>query len=86
MNNKSNTGGAQGGLGERRQATVIFTDLVGFTAFSEKYGEEAAYSLMQHISTLMADAIERQVERSGTLQVMELWRFLASPSLWKTRL
>ena len=32
--------------GERRQVTVLFADLVGFTAFSERSGEEAAFSLM----------------------------------------
>ena len=27
---------------ERRQVTVLFTDMVGFTSFSERAGEEAA--------------------------------------------
>ena len=30
---------------ERRQVTVLFTDMVGFTSFSERSGEEAAYTL-----------------------------------------
>jgi class 3 adenylate cyclase len=53
------------GFGERRQATALFADLVGFTAFSERSGEEAAYSLMQRISTLMTDAIH---EEGGTVR------------------
>ncbi len=52
-------------LGERRQATTLFADLVGFTAFSERSGEEAAYSLMQPISALMTDAIH---EEGGTVR------------------
>jgi class 3 adenylate cyclase len=51
--------------GERRQATVLFADLVGFTAFSERQGEEGAYSLMQGISELMTDAIH---SHSGTVK------------------
>jgi class 3 adenylate cyclase len=27
---------------ERRQVTVLLADMVGFTAFSERFGEEAA--------------------------------------------
>ena len=50
---------------ERRQVTVLFTDMVGFTAFSERSGEEAAYSLMQSLSKLMGDCIR---EQSGTVQ------------------
>ena len=53
------------GLGERRQATALFADLAGFTAFSERSGEEAAYSLMQRISALMTDAIH---EEGGTVR------------------
>ena len=46
--------------GERRLGTVLFADLVGFTAFSDRRGEEAAYSLMQRTSELMTAAIHAQ--------------------------
>ena len=39
---------------ERRQVTVLFTDMVGFTAFSERQGEEAAYTLRRSLSKLRA--------------------------------
>ena len=42
---------------ERRQVTVLFTDMVGFTSFSERAGEEAAFTLMQAITRLMEDAV-----------------------------
>ena len=45
---------------ERRQVTVLFADMVGFTAFSEKSGEEAAFTLMQSLSKLMEDAVHDQ--------------------------
>jgi class 3 adenylate cyclase len=45
---------------ERRYATVLFADLAGFTAFSERQGEEAAYSLMRHLLDLMTNAIRLQ--------------------------
>ena len=45
---------------ERRQVTVLFTDMVGFTTFSERSGEEAAFTLMQNLSKLMADAVREQ--------------------------
>jgi class 3 adenylate cyclase/tetratricopeptide (TPR) repeat protein len=45
---------------ERRQVTVLFTDMVGFTAFSEKSGEEAAFTLMRSLSKLMDDAVREQ--------------------------
>jgi class 3 adenylate cyclase len=44
---------------------VLFADLVGFTAFSDRRGEEAAYSLMQRICELMTDAIHAQ---AGTVK------------------
>ena len=44
--------------GERRQVTVLFADLVGFTAFSERSGEEAAYKLMQRIAKLLREAVQ----------------------------
>lgn len=44
--------------GDRRQVTVLFADLVGFTAFSERSGEEAAYKLMQRIAKLLREAVQ----------------------------
>jgi class 3 adenylate cyclase len=51
--------------GERRQVTVLFADLVGFTAFSERAGEEAAYRLMQYMTRCLRTAIE---EQGGTVK------------------
>ena len=45
---------------ERRQVTVLFTDMVGFTSFSERSGEEAAYTLMRNLSKLMGEAVREQ--------------------------
>jgi class 3 adenylate cyclase len=45
---------------ERRQVTVLFADMVGFTAFSERSGEEAAFTLMQSLAKLMEDAVREQ--------------------------
>src|SRR5262249_54925713 len=45
---------------ERRQVTVLFADMVGFTSFSERSGEEAAYTLMRSLSKLMDDAVREQ--------------------------
>ena len=45
---------------ERRQVTVLFADMVGFTSFSERSGEEAAYKLMRSLSKLMDEAVREQ--------------------------
>jgi class 3 adenylate cyclase len=45
---------------ERRQVTILFTDMVGFTTFSERSGEEAAFALMRSLSKLMDDAVREQ--------------------------
>jgi class 3 adenylate cyclase len=50
---------------ERRQVTVLFTDMVDFTAYSEREGEEAAFTLMRSLSKLMDDAVR---ERGGVVQ------------------
>lgn len=50
---------------ERRQVTVLFTDLVGFTTFSERAGEEAAFTLVQSLARLMEDAVS---EQNGVVQ------------------
>jgi class 3 adenylate cyclase len=45
---------------ERRQVTVLFTDMVSFTTFSERSGEEAAYTLMRSLSKLMGEGVREQ--------------------------
>jgi class 3 adenylate cyclase len=45
---------------ERRQVTVLFADMVGFTSFSEPSGEEAAFTLMRSLSKLMDEAMREQ--------------------------
>jgi class 3 adenylate cyclase len=49
-----------GAAGERRQVTVLFTDMVGFTTISERLGEEGTYALIQPIYELMAGAVKEQ--------------------------
>jgi class 3 adenylate cyclase len=46
--------------GERRQVTVLFADMVGFTSISERLGEEGTYALIQPIYELMAGAVREQ--------------------------
>jgi class 3 adenylate cyclase len=50
---------------ERRQVTVLFTDMVGFTAFSEAAGEEAAFRLMRDVAKLTGDVVR---EHGGAIQ------------------
>jgi class 3 adenylate cyclase len=45
---------------ERRQVTVLFADMVGFTAFSEQAGEEAAFTLMRNLAKAMDEAVREQ--------------------------
>ncbi|HZZ23822.1 MAG TPA: adenylate/guanylate cyclase domain-containing protein [Roseiarcus sp.] len=45
---------------ERRQVTIVFTDMAGFTTFSERSGEEAAFRLMQEVAKLTGDAVRRE--------------------------
>jgi SAM domain (Sterile alpha motif) len=63
------------GLGEYAQRFVEngvdlstlpdLTDMVGFTAFSERSGEEAAFTLMRSLSKLMGEAVREPNEYSG---------------------
>jgi class 3 adenylate cyclase/tetratricopeptide (TPR) repeat protein len=46
--------------GERRQVTVLFADVVGFTAFTARAGAEHAYALMQRVSGLLSAAVQEQ--------------------------
>lgn len=45
---------------ERRQVTIVFTDMAGFTTFSERSGEEAAFRLMQDVARLTGEAVRRE--------------------------
>ena len=45
---------------ERRQVTILFADMVDFTTFSERSGEEAAFTLMRSLSKLMDGAVREQ--------------------------
>ena len=45
---------------ERRQVAVLFVDMVGFTTFSQRSGEEAAFTLMQSLVALMTSAVDAQ--------------------------
>ena len=58
---------------ERRQVTVLFTDMVGFTSFSERSGEEAAYTLMRSLSKLMDDAVASKAALFRALPAMASW-------------
>ena len=42
---------------ERRQVTILFADMVDFTTFAERSGEEAAFTLMRSLSKLMDGAV-----------------------------
>ena len=46
--------------GERRQVTALFADMVGFTAISERLGEEGTFALIQPIYELMDGAVREQ--------------------------
>jgi class 3 adenylate cyclase len=46
--------------GERRQVTALFADMVGFTAISERLGEEGTFALIQPIYEMMAGAVREQ--------------------------
>ena len=45
---------------ERRQVTILFADMVDFTAFSERAGEEAAFTLMRSLSKLLDGTVRMQ--------------------------
>jgi class 3 adenylate cyclase/tetratricopeptide (TPR) repeat protein len=43
---------------ERRPVTILFADMAGFTAFTERAGEEAAYALMGIVHCLTSRAVQ----------------------------
>jgi hypothetical protein len=68
---------------ERRQVTVLFADMVGFTSFSERSGEEAAYTLMRSLSKLMDEAVSKASFEPSLATAS--WPFLARPLRLRTR-
>jgi class 3 adenylate cyclase len=50
--------------GERRQVTVMFCDLKGFTSLSEKLGEEKIYSIIDELFEMMVHKVH---EYGGTV-------------------
>ena len=61
---------------ERRQVTVLFADMVGFTTFSERSGEEAAYTLMRSLSKLMGELFASRAVQFKVLLATASWRSL----------
>jgi class 3 adenylate cyclase len=51
--------------GQRRQVTVLFTDLVGYTPLARKLGEEETFLFMQRIIREMSEAVHAH---GGTVQ------------------
>lgn len=45
---------------QKRSGTVLFADVVGFTAFAEKIGEELAFEMIQDVTAKMQAAIHAQ--------------------------
>ena len=48
---------------ERRQVVVLFADMVGFTTFSERFGEEAAFGLIQRLARVVETAVQAEGAR-----------------------
>jgi GGDEF domain-containing protein len=53
--------------GERKQVTVMFCDMEGFTAFSERLGPEEAYSIMDQVYEIL---IHKVHDYEGTVNEM----------------
>jgi len=53
--------------GERKQVTVMFCDMAGFTAFSERLGAEEAYSIMDKVYEIL---IHKVHDYEGTVNEM----------------
>jgi class 3 adenylate cyclase/tetratricopeptide (TPR) repeat protein len=53
--------------GERKQVTVMFCDMVGFTSLSEKIGIEETYTIMDHVYEIL---IHKVHDYGGTVNEM----------------
>ena len=43
--------------GQRRQVTVLFADIVGYTATAQQLGEEATFALMSRLIASMTETV-----------------------------
>ncbi len=61
--------GATPGMGaaQRRQLTVLFADMAGYTPLAEKLGEEKTYLVMQRLHRELNEAVHAQ---NSTVQEM----------------
>jgi class 3 adenylate cyclase len=61
---------------ERRQVTVLFADMVGFTSFAERSGEEAAFALMRSLWKLMTEAVREHggvaIETANVIAIVRI--------------
>jgi class 3 adenylate cyclase len=64
--------------GERKQVTVLFCDMEGFTALSESLGPEEAYSIMDQVYEIL---IHKVHDYEGTVNEMTGDGIMALPFL-----
>jgi class 3 adenylate cyclase len=67
---------------ERRQVTVLFRDMVGFTSFSERSGEEAAFALMRSLSKLTDEAVRQRRPQACCAAGTHLYRIAMPAHIW----
>ncbi len=66
--------------GERKQVTVLFADVAGFTSMSEKLDPEEAHQIKDGCFKTLMDEIHEHQGTSTSLPVTELWLCLGR--LW----
>jgi len=65
--------------GERRQVTVLFADMAGYTAVSERLGEEGGHELIQPMYTIMADGMVQDFTGDGIMALFGVPKALEDP-------
>src|SRR5574341_1238003 len=53
--------------GQRRNVTVLFVDITGYTALSQRLDPEEVYDLIQEYSRLLASAVYTRQLRKGSI-------------------
>ena len=61
--------------GARRQVTVLFADISGFTQLSNELGAEATHDLLSVISASLTESSRGMVARSTSTLAITSWRF-----------